>query len=162
MGDQTAHSPRWAAVWALAGRQHGVVSHNQLIELGLGHKAIKYRIARRRLHCLFRGVYAVGRPQVTDEGRWMAAVLACGENSVLSHASAALLWGVVRRRERTIHVSVPVSKRIRRPGIKVHRRSSFSPRDVTRRYGIPVTEVERTLRRVAHAIGARRAPTIAA
>ena len=145
MGDQTAHSPRWAAVWALAGRQHGAVSHNQLIELGLGHQAIKYRVARRRLHCLFRGVYAVGRPQVTEEGRWMAAVLACGENSVLSHASAALLWGVVRRRERTIHVSVPVSKRIRRPGIKVHRRSSFSPRDVTRRHGIPVTTPAATI-----------------
>src|SRR5688572_18669760 len=78
----------------LALRQHGVVARAQLAGVGMGRGAINLRIARGRLHVLHRGVYAVGHRVLTDEGRWMAAVLAGGPGAVLSHTSAAAHWGL--------------------------------------------------------------------
>ena len=76
-----------------------MISHPQLRDLGFSDKAIKRRIRSGRLHRIYRGVYAVGRPEVTQHGKWMAAVLACGDGAVLSHHSAAALWGI-RTQER--------------------------------------------------------------
>jgi hypothetical protein len=67
-----------SSVWALAGRQHGVVSRAQLLEMGFGPDAVKHRVAKGRLHHVHWGVYAVGRPELTQFGRWMAALLSIG------------------------------------------------------------------------------------
>jgi very-short-patch-repair endonuclease len=99
----------------------------------------------------------VGHPNIADEGRWMAAVLACGDGAVLSHRSAAELWGIQPRSRRlsgvggpgdeaSVDVTIPVeSGRARRSGIRLHRSSTLSPADCTRRAGIPVTKSARTL-----------------
>jgi hypothetical protein len=110
-------------VWALVGRQHGVVSRPQLLALGYSREAIAHRLATGRLHVVWRGVYAVGRPQLTREGLFMGAVLACGDGAVLSHESAAELWGIRRSRAGPIEVSVPGGRNPRRNGIKTHRRT---------------------------------------
>src|SRR3954447_16448485 len=104
-------------VWGLVRRQHGVVSRPQLLALGYTRDAIAHRITMGRLHPLWRGVYAVGRPQLTREGLFMAAVLACGEGAVLSHAGAAELWGIRQPDTRPIEVSVPAARNPRRDGI---------------------------------------------
>src|SRR5919106_1811717 len=106
MGYRSDRSIRRGQVWALAARQHGVVARSQLRDLGFHPQAIKRRIADGRLHPLIRGVYAVGRPQVTRQGRWMAAVLSCGPGAVLSHGSAAALWEIGDERRGTIEVSI--------------------------------------------------------
>src|SRR5918994_4008048 len=94
------------SVWALAERQHGVVTRAQLLERGFSPKAIRHRVARGRLHPVWEGVYAVGRPQLTEHGRWMAAVLSCGPTAALSHASAAALWQLRSLNGTPIEVSV--------------------------------------------------------
>ena len=133
----------WAAgVWALAARQHGVVARWQLLELGMHPQAIKHRLRTGRLHPVHRGVYAVGRPELTQLGLWMAAVLACGPGAVLSHESAASLWGIRAVWGIQIHVSVPPERDPRRPGIVLHREAEL---DVTRHQGIPVTTPLATL-----------------
>jgi very-short-patch-repair endonuclease len=124
----------------LAGRQHGVVARWQLVAMGMTPRAINYRIERGRLHPVFKGVYAVGRPQVTRLGRWMAAVLACGEGAVLSHRSAAAHLGLGEEGGQ-IEVSVP--RDVRRADIRVHRRSAAF--DGTEHLGIPVTTPTQTL-----------------
>jgi hypothetical protein len=73
----------------LAERQHGVVTRRQLLALGFSSDAIQHRIATGRLHAVWRGVYAIGRPHLTLHGRWMAAVLSSGPDAALSHDSAA-------------------------------------------------------------------------
>src|SRR3954463_3849068 len=78
----------------LVGRQHGVIARWQLLERGYNADAINHRIETKWLHPIFRGVYAVGRPDVGRLGLWMAAVLACGRSAVISHESAAALWGI--------------------------------------------------------------------
>jgi very-short-patch-repair endonuclease len=130
-------------VLALAAEQHGVVTRAQLLELGLGPQAIKYRVRRGRLHAVQRGVYAVGRPQLTRHGVLIAAALGCGPDAVLSHDHAAEVLGIRRRRGGPIDVTVPGSHR-KRPGIRIHR-ARLPAAERTRRHGIPVTAPVRTL-----------------
>ena len=119
----TSSAQPWAgAAWDLVAEQHGVVTHAQLTGLGLGPGAIRHRLVNGRLHRLMRGVYAVGRPDVEARGRWMAAVLACGPEALLSHRSAAALWGIRREPGESMEVVVPAGTPRRRPGIRVHRR----------------------------------------
>jgi very-short-patch-repair endonuclease len=137
MAWEIAQSMR-AAAWALARRQHWVIMRRQLIALGFTARAIEHRLADGRLHRVHAGVYAVGRPTLTREGYFMAAVLACGEAAALSHQSAAELYEIRPRRHGPIEVSVPAGgTKPRRPGIEVHRRTSID--NSTRRNGIPVT-----------------------
>jgi very-short-patch-repair endonuclease len=146
MGAQSLQNSVSAAAWQLARRQHGVITRGQLIGLGIGAKAIKHRLAKGRLHPVSRGVYAVGRPQVTRNGRWMAAVLACGKGALLSHVSAASLWGIRSPAALLpVHVSVGTGVSRSRRGIRLHRRASLTDADRTRRDGIPVTTPGRTL-----------------
>jgi very-short-patch-repair endonuclease len=120
-----------------------VVARRQLLELGFGSDAIQHRIAKGRLHVVGRGVYAVGRPELTQFGRWMAALLSIGPEAVLSHRSAAALWGIAKQWGNAIHVSVPTHlRRSSSRGITVHRRSELN---ATRRHGIPVTTPADTL-----------------
>jgi very-short-patch-repair endonuclease len=124
-----------------------VVSFAQLLGAGLTPSMIKRRVQAGRLHRIHRGVYAVGNPNLTREGHWMAAVLACGEGAVLSHGSAACLWAISPTSPSTIHVTVPApGGRSRRRGIVVHRSRTLTPSETTRRRLIPVTTHARTLR----------------
>jgi very-short-patch-repair endonuclease len=134
------------------GKQHGVVARWQLLELGMSRHAIDHRITKGRLHPLWRGVYAVGRPQLAQEGWWMAAVLACGRCAVLSHRSAAALWRIRPRPAGAIEVAVPSDVVRTRQRIVVHRRR-FTEADVTRHLGIPVMGVVPTLVDLATQLG---------
>lgn len=141
----TRHSAN-AAAWELAALQHGVVARDQLTALGFSPRAIEHRIARGRIHPVMRGVYAVGRPELSCRGRWMAAVLSCGAGAVLSHGSAAALWGIVGESGQAVDVTVTGDPTGRcRPGVRVHRRQHLRPTDVTTRERVPVTTPVRTL-----------------
>jgi very-short-patch-repair endonuclease len=131
-------------VWGLAANQHGVVARRQLLELGFSAQAIQHRLSKGRLHRVSRGVYSVGRPELTRRGRWMAAILYCGPGAALSYGSAAALWGIDRERKGAIEVSVPVSAARRRNSVLVYRRPNLQRREVVERDGIPVTSVVRT------------------
>ncbi len=98
-----------------------------------------------RLFLISTGVYAVGRPELTPDGRWMAAVLACGDGAVLSHRSAAELWGIGHEERGRIDVTIPRRSRLERKGIKVRTRPKLGAGSVTRRRGIPVTDPVQTL-----------------
>lgn len=128
---------------ALAERQYGVVSREQLQRLGFKESAIDRRLRAGRLHELRQGVYAVGHRLVPREGRWMAAVLASGPEAVLSHWSAAALWMIRPNRRSIIDVTSPQKSRSW-DGIKRHHKALPSD-EVTVEGGIPVTTVPRTI-----------------
>src|SRR6185503_2234564 len=114
MAYQTVHAQH-SRVWRLVRKQHGVIARDQLLRLGFSHQSILHRLKKGRLHPVMRGVYVVGRPELTREGQWMAAVLSCGHRAALSHGSAAALWGIGRE-GRGLEISVPFSTYPRRPG----------------------------------------------
>jgi predicted transcriptional regulator of viral defense system len=130
----------------LAAGQHGVVSLDQLRTIGISADAARQRVRAGRPHRVHQAVYAVGHDRLSDEGRWMAAVLAYGDKTVLSHRSAAELWRMLNPRPGAVDVTVPGrSGRRERPGIRLHRTTTLTQPETTRRAGIPVTSVARTL-----------------
>jgi predicted transcriptional regulator of viral defense system len=133
-----------ARAWRLARAQHGVLTRRDLLALGFSAEAIKHRVAKGRLHPVVRGVYAVGRPHLEREGRWMAAVLACGPGAALSHRSAGALWGFAKENTAYTEVSVKRSSESRLPGIRCHRRPSLPSSEITAHRGIPLTQPVRT------------------
>ncbi|TVP79273.1 MAG: DUF559 domain-containing protein [Gemmatimonadales bacterium] len=148
----SAHPPRkpsekGATALHLARRQHGVMTREDLMASGLSSSTIT-RLARRGyLQRIHRGVYLLGVAR-GPECRWMAAVLASGPDSVLSHESAGQLWGVVPGRsdwkKAEVHVVLPENRYSQRSGVMVHR-SDLDPEDRTTHRGIPVTSPARTL-----------------
>jgi len=130
----------------IALRQHGVVTLRQLEAVGLSRDAVAKRSKSGRLHRIHQGVYAVGHRGLSLHGRFMAAVLACGEGAVLSHTSAAVLWKLLKPIDGPVHVSVPTAAgRKPRRGIHLHRCPSLKALPTTRRHNIPVTTVARTI-----------------
>jgi hypothetical protein len=87
-------------------------------------KAIKHRIEIGRLHPVFAGVYAVGRPELTRHGHWMAAALSCGPGAALSDESAAQLFDIRPYRSGPVEISVPIGRLPRHQGITSHRRKA--------------------------------------
>ncbi len=107
---------------------------------------------------MYRGVYAVGRPELSDRGRWIAAVLACGRGALLSHTSAAGLWGfheIVPAGRGPVVVTLPPSRNCKAPGIIVRRRI-LTRADRSARDRIPVTSVACTLVDLATQLSASR------
>ena len=92
MGGKSPNRRDWT-VGGMADGQHGVVARWQLIAAGLTGREVDRSIAAGRLRPLFRGVYAVGHAVVSPDGWRQAALLACGEGSVLGHRTACGKWG---------------------------------------------------------------------
>jgi very-short-patch-repair endonuclease len=139
----------------IAATQHGVITRAQLARAEISGSAVSYRVRVGRLHRLFRGIYAVGHTRLSFEGRCLAAVLACSTSpvgsrrpgAVLSHRSAAALWGMLPPPSGRIEITVPgEGGRASRQGLLVHRSVTLTDAVVTRRNGVPVTRPARTLR----------------
>jgi very-short-patch-repair endonuclease len=130
------------------------VAKRQLAAIGVGDRTIERWLSVGRLHEINRCVYAVGHELVNRRGRWLGAVLACGEGAVLSHGSAAALWGLTGTRGSVIDVSSPRGNqgRERWPGIRLHRCRFHDANERTERGRIPVTSVARTLFDLAEAV----------
>jgi predicted transcriptional regulator of viral defense system len=128
----------------LAAEQHGVVTLSQLCELGYPRRTIKAMIETERLHVVSRAAYAVGHAAISRHGRSHAAVLSCGKGALLSHRSAAWLWGMTKRFCLPVEVTA-ASPRETRPDIRVHSAAALTAQDQTFHEGIPVTAVPRTL-----------------
>jgi len=141
----TTHGASSRKAWALARAQHGVLARRQLLGLGYTSDAIKHRLGTGRLHSVARGVYAVGRAELSQEGGWMAALLACGEGAYLSHRSAAALYGIGEERAGVVELSVRRSGKIERPGIEVRSRPSLPSHDIGTLNRIPITSPVRTM-----------------
>jgi Protein of unknown function (DUF559) len=128
---------------AVAAKQFGYITREQLYTLGLSRRAIEGRIRVGNLIPVYRGVYAVGYVNRTPVARSAAAVLACGEKAALSHGSAASLWGFTRHWDAPFEVTAPSTRK--RQGVKVHRSRTLARRDITRQLGIRVTSPARTV-----------------
>lgn len=147
IGGQERPGPDWV-ISELAKLQYGVVARSQLIMLGISARQIDRRLTSGRLHCLYRGVYSPSPLAPPLRGRWLGAVLACGDGAVLSHRDAGAHWDLPSGYGRVVNITAS-RKRHSQRGIKVHGVRSLHPSDVTEHEGIAVTTIARTLLDIA-------------
>ncbi len=136
------------------------MARRQLLALGFSRQAVQHRIASGRLHPIARGVYAVGWPYLDQRRRWATAVLAAatgagadalptqpylGSDAVLSHCSAAALWGIGNERRGRIDLSVRRRQSTSRAGMLVRRRPSLAATEIRLVDDLPVTSPVQTL-----------------
>lgn len=153
-GPDQLNEPVDRLISRLAEQQHGVVGRGQLKELGLTARSIDGRLQRGRLHLIHRGVYAVGHGLITQQGRWRAAVTACGDGAVLSHRAAGELWRILSPTNGPPEVTRPKGWRSQ-SGIVQHRSAPCA--DETEIIsGIPVTGLSRTLLDLASILSRER------
>jgi putative AbiEi antitoxin of type IV toxin-antitoxin system/uncharacterized protein DUF559 len=155
VGDMDPQTTPDARLARIAARRHGVVSREQLHAISFSDTMIRDRLASGRLHRLYRGVYSVGHTIIPREGRWLAAVMGCGDGAALSHRSAASLWGIRPSAAARIDITVPRTSGVRSsPAFVVHR--PRRPAETTRLDGIPVTTPGQTLADLAMALPRRQ------
>ncbi len=138
----------------IAAGQHGVVTREQLRQRGLSRGAIEHRLRTGTLCPLHRGVYRTG-PVTAKYQAESAALLACGDEAVLTHSTAA---GILRfiaepRPEEPVHVSGPRTLRGPRSGVRLHRVGALPAEEVDRRHGLPLSAAPRTILDLAACLG---------
>jgi len=122
------------------------VTLTQLRRLGIGEGSVEHRVRIGRLHRVHRGVYAVGQTALDPRARDLAAVLAKGPSAVLSHRSAAALWGFMPAWRGDVDVLSDAARGgRRRAGIAVHRTRLLASSDRAVHDGVPVTTPVRTI-----------------
>jgi very-short-patch-repair endonuclease len=126
----------------LAVRQQGMITTAQLFNAGLNKQAVAQCVESGWLQRRHKGVYLLG----VFPGRFgaeSAALLACGDDAVISHHTAAGLWRLTERGG-VVHVSTPGVVGRKREGIRAHR-ATLREDEVITRHGIRVTTPARTL-----------------
>jgi predicted transcriptional regulator of viral defense system len=116
---RTQIASRGDAVSQFAENEHGVADLDDLLRLGFSRSAVRRWAESGRLYRVHRGVYAIGRRDLSVHGKWLAAVKACGRGAALNHQTAAALWHLRRGSGAAIHVTTP--RRVRPRGLIVHR-----------------------------------------
>jgi very-short-patch-repair endonuclease len=123
--------------------QNGAIKLEQLLSAGLTRSAIRARVAGGRLVPLFRGVYSVGDPRLMPLVRQSGALLSLGEKAVLSHRSAAAVWGLAEPDVQVIDVTAVGRRPHPREGVRLHYAKTLT--DTTTHANLRITTPARTL-----------------
>jgi very-short-patch-repair endonuclease len=119
----------------------------------MSEAAIDHAVASGRLYRIFRGAFGVGHACVGRHGRMLAATLACGSGSVVSHGTAAALLGLWERHPSSIDVIAPVQAGRKIGGIRRRHTPPPLPRDACIHHAVPCTSPSRTIVDVAGIVG---------
>jgi predicted transcriptional regulator of viral defense system len=130
-------------VMVLSRRHNGAIAAEELERVGLTREAIRARVRRGRLVRAFHGVYIVGDPELMPLAKQSAALLSLGEDAVLSHRSAAAVWGLAEVDTQVIDVTIIGANRRRRGGVRLHRVKTLA--DTTHHSNLRITTPARTL-----------------
>jgi very-short-patch-repair endonuclease len=128
----------------LAARQYGIVTREQLAALGYTDHMVDHALRIGRLQAWHRDVFAVGHGGLSRHGLCMAAVMFRGEGALISFQSAVWLWGLERKLE------IPVNVSVRRRGhsqsaVGLHHCPALRDEDFAMTERLPLTSVPRTL-----------------
>ncbi len=142
-----------AGVARVASRQRSLVTHAQVVALGATATMIETRLATGRWVRVARGLYRVNGAPVTWHQRALGACLLAGSGAVVSHRSAAVIWGIAGFRPARVEVTVPAGRSARNSLAVVHRTLDLPRRDCTTHDRIPVTRPARTVLDLAGRVG---------
>lgn len=131
------------AASALARRQHGLISRAQARQLGISDDAIDWRVKTGSWERVQRGVLRLPGAPVTWQQAIIAACLAV-PGATASHRAAAALWEIPEIASRP-EITILERRRLRLPGVEVHKTERLDFRDRVWRSQIPVTSLPRTI-----------------
>jgi hypothetical protein len=128
---------------ALAERQHGLVTSDQLEVLDITDSSARHRCHTGSIQFVGRRTLRIAGSVRTDEQAALAAVFDAGSGAALSHTSAAALWGLPGFSIRPVEVtlprgSMPSPARLAR----LHRVRAFDEAHRTVLDGVPVVRPE--------------------
>jgi very-short-patch-repair endonuclease len=129
-----------------------MISRKQLLVAGVARSSISRWLLAARLHRVHPGVYALGHAALSLDGRLIAALLYGGHQAVLSHTTAAWVWGLIDAQPTRIHLTTS-RRRSSLPGVRVHRSRQV---EVVEQHGFAVTSVARTLVDLASIVSPRQ------
>lgn len=116
-----------------------MVTVEEIRRCGISASGLSRRVRCGRLFPIHQGVYAVGHPGLSVEGRFIAATKACGPGAWLSHRAGAAFAKVRSWDGGTIDVSVPGENDRHHDGIRVHQSNLATRQDLVPRNGILVS-----------------------
>jgi len=119
-----ASDPTWRAV---ADEQGGLVSRQQLIDLGLTRAQGAANVDNGRWQRVYPGVYATFTGSIDASQQVWAALLHAGPGSAACCSTALWLFGVLDRTPETLHISIPEARRVRPlADVRMHRRRGLN------------------------------------
>jgi hypothetical protein len=106
--------PILSSVWRqVAAGQAGILTRAQaLAAAGLTRAGIRTRLSTGRWQRVHYGVLATFSGELPRASRLWAALLACGPDAILSHETAAEIWGLAGKPDHRVHVTVPHRRRV--------------------------------------------------
>src|SRR4051794_17806564 len=142
-----------ALVTDIAEAHHGVFGAHHLRDLGVSRHVRTRRLASGRWELVHERVYRIVGTPLSWRGQLLAACWAGGTRAAGSHRSAAELWQLPGRDDKTTEITCPRWRRARHDGLLVHESLVLDDIDTTVRERIPVTTVARTLFDLAGVVG---------
>lgn len=139
----------------LASSQHGLITYQQALEVGLSPAAVRTRADSGRWRRVGRGVYRIGGAPVTWQQRAMAIHLGAPAGNAASHLTAVALAGLDVAPPPIPHITVLRGRSLRYPGAVVHS-ARLPPAELTVLQGVPATSVGRSLIDCAALLGPNR------
>ncbi|MDZ7733047.1 MAG: type IV toxin-antitoxin system AbiEi family antitoxin domain-containing protein [Acidimicrobiia bacterium] len=127
-----------STIAALAASQYGLVTRQQARERGLTDRRIKLRVDRGLWIPVQPGVFVIAGAPESWHRDLLAACLAAGPTAVVSHRSAAALWGFEGARRGPVAVTSSRWRRRPRGDVELHETQDLADVDRVRRHNIPV------------------------
>ncbi len=136
----------------LGAGHHGLLTTAQLHSIGMSAAQIEHRVRLGVLEPVHRGVHRLAAwPESLDQ-RALAAVLAGGAGAVVSHRTAAILWGMHDGEAASVDLVIPRTRTLRLDGVEPHRCGPLGRTHIVRRTsGLVLTSAPLTLLHVAAA-----------
>ena len=139
-------------LYALAEEHGGLLASKDARARGIQDSVLVRLAQRGRLERMSRGVYRIAHFPADRLAQYREAVLWAQasqgpERVALSHETALLLYGISDVNPARIHLTVPMSARLRRehPEWVVIHRADLTPQEISQHEGMPVTSVERSV-----------------
>jgi hypothetical protein len=138
---------QFAVLAELASRQHGVVSLQQVRHVGLSRQVLSRLLAGKRLIRVAPRAFLVNGAPFTWHAQTLAECLSAGSDAVVSHRSAAALYGLDGfNPRRPIHLTLPRGRRpLVRKDVRLHLSYDYELVGRDTQQAIPVTGIARTL-----------------
>jgi very-short-patch-repair endonuclease len=129
----------------LATAQHGILSHTDLLDLGLSRDVITRRAQKGDFIRVYQGVYRMAGAPTTWQQKLWAAKKWSGDEGIFSHRSGLLLQRLAGATDHVVEMTV--SKKVRSPDpyVLLHWSRCDPIQNSEHRQGLPVTSVARTI-----------------